>query len=169
MILAICGFMGSGKTTAGRYLASRLGWPFADLDTEIEKAAGKTVAKIFEDEGESAFRVRETETLQHFLAVAPRDLVLSLGGGTLLSEENRTLVRQRCRCVWLKASAETLAERLSGEAAVRPLLAGQDLRTRVEKLLAGREPVYREAADVVIDTDGICLEETVNRLLETVK
>lgn len=167
MILAISGFMGSGKTTAGRLLADRLGWPFADLDAGIEKAAGKTVAKIFEDEGEAAFRARETETLQQILAAAPGNLVLALGGGTLLAEENRQLIRRHCRCVWLQASAETLAARLAGEAAQRPLLAGQKLEDRVATLLAGREAAYREAADVAVCTDGISLEETVNRLLKT--
>ena len=167
MILALTGFMGSGKTAAGRLLAARLGRPFADLDSEIEKAAGKTVAKIFEDEGEPGFRLRETETLQNLLATAPCDLVLALGGGTLLAEGNRRLVKRHCRCIWLKASAETLAARLAGQAATRPLLAGQDLQTKVATLLASRDAAYREAADVVVCTDGISLEETVNRLLKT--
>ncbi|MBQ3712209.1 MAG: shikimate kinase [Bacteroidales bacterium] len=169
MILAICGFMGSGKTTTGRSLAARLGWQFADLDSEIEKAAGQTVAKIFEDEGEAAFRKRETEALRAILVDADTPLVLALGGGTLMAEENRQLVRQHCRCVWLKASPTALAERLAHEAEGRPLLAGQDLRTRVATLLAGREGTYREAADVVVDTDGISPEETVERIIEILR
>lgn len=161
--------MGSGKTTTGRSLAARLGWQFADLDSEIEKAAGRSVAKIFEDEGETAFRKRETEALRAILVDADAHLVLALGGGTLLSEENRQLVRQHCQCVWLKASPEALAGRLAREAEGRPLLAGQDLRTRVATLLASREATYREAADVAVDTDGVDQEEIVKRIIENLR
>lgn len=169
MILAICGFMGSGKTTTGRSLAARLGWQFADLDSEIEKAAGRSVAKIFEDEGEAAFRKRETEALRAILVDADAPLVLALGGGTLLSEENRELVRRHCQCVWLKASPEALSDRLAHEAEGRPLLAGRDLRTRVATLLASREATYREAADVAVDTDGVDQEEIVKRIIENLR
>ena len=151
--------MGSGKTTTGRSLAARLGWRFADLDSEIEKAAGRSVAKIFEDEGETAFRKRETEALRAILVHADAPLVLALGGGTLMAEENRELVRRHCRCVWLKAR----------EAEGRPLLAGQDLRTRVATLLASREATYREAADVAVDTDGVDPEEIVKRIIEILR
>lgn len=161
--------MGSGKTTTGRSLAARLGWQFADLDSEIEKAAGQTVAKIFEDEGETAFRKRETEALRAILVDADAHLVLALGGGTLLSEENRQLVRQHCQCVWLKASPEALAGRLAREAEGRPLLAGQNLRIRVATLLASREATYREAADVAVDTDGVDQEEIVKRIIENLR
>ena len=161
--------MGSGKTTTGRSLAARLGWRFADLDSEIEKAAGRSVAKIFEDEGELGFRKRETEALRAILVDADAHLVLALGGGTLLSEENRQLVRQHCQCVWLKASPEALAGRLAREAEGRPLLAGQDLRTRVATLLASREATYREAADVAVDTDGVDPEEIVKRIIENLR
>ena len=161
--------MGSGKTTTGRSLAARLGWQFADLDSEIEKAAGRSVAKIFEDEGETSFRKRETEALRAILVDADAHLVLALGGGTLLSEENRQLVRQHCQCVWLKASPEALAGRLAREAEGRPLLAGQDLRTRVATLLASREATYREAADVAVDTDGVDQEEIVKRIIENLR
>lgn len=161
--------MGSGKTTTGRSLAARLGWRFADLDSEIEKAAGRSVAKIFEDEGETAFRKRETEALRAILVDADAPLVLALGGGTLLSEENRQLVRQHCQCVWLKASPEALSDRLAREAEGRPLLAGQDLRTRIATLLASREATYREAADVAVDTDGVDQEEIVKRIIENLR
>lgn len=161
--------MGSGKTTTGRSLAARLGWQFADLDSEIEKAAGRSVPKIFEDEGELGFRKRETEAIRAILVDADAHLVLALGGGTLLSEENRQLVRQHCQCVWLKASPEALAGRLAREAEGRPLLAGQDLRTRVATLLASREATYREAADVAVDTDGVDQEEIVKRIIENLR
>ena len=161
--------MGSGKTTTGRSLATRLGWRFADLDSEIEKAAGRSVAKIFEDEGETAFRKRETEALRAILVDADAPLVLALGGGTLMAEENRELVRRHCQCVWLKASPEALADRLAREAEGRPLLAGQDLRTRVATLLASREATYREAADVAVDTDGVGQEEIVKRIIENLR
>ena len=161
--------MGSGKTTTGRSLAARLGWQFADLDSEIEKAAGRSVAKIFEDEGETAFRKRETEALRGILADADAPLVLALGGGTLMAEENRELVRRHCRCVWLKASPEALSDRLAREAEGRPLLAGQDLRTRVATLLASREQTYREAADVAVDTDGVDQEEIVKKIIENLR
>ena len=161
--------MGSGKTTTGRSLAARLGWRFADLDSEIEKAAGRSVAKIFEDEGETAFRKRETEALRAILVHADAPLVLALGGGTLMAEENRELVRRHCRCVWLKASPEALSDRLAREAEGRPLLAGQDLRTRVATLLASREATYREAADVAVDTDGVDPEEIVKRIIEILR
>ena len=161
--------MGSGKTTTGRSLAARLGWRFADLDSEIEKAAGRSVAKIFEDEGETAFRKRETEALRAILVHADAPLVLALGGGTLMAEENRELVRRHCRGVWLKASPEALSDRLAREAEGRPLLAGQDLRTRVATLLASREATYREAADVAVDTDGVDPEEIVKRIIEILR
>ena len=161
--------MGSGKTTTGRSLAARLGWRFADLDSEIEKAAGRSVAQIFEDEGEAAFRKRETEALRAILVDADAPLVLALGGGTLMAEENRELVRRHCRCVWLKASPEALSDRLAREAEGRPLLAGQDLRTRVATLLASREATYREAADVAVDTDGVDQEEIVKRIIENLR
>ena len=161
--------MGSGKTTTGRSLAARLGWRFADLDSEIEKAAGRSVAKIFEDEGETAFRKRETEALRAILVHADAPLVLALGGGTLMAEENRELVRRHCRCVWLKASPEALSDRLAREAEGRPLLAGQDLRTRVATLMASREATYREAADVAVDTDGVDPEEIVKRIIEILR
>lgn len=161
--------MGSGKTTTGRSLAARLGWQFADLDSEIEKAAGRSVAKIFEDEGELGFRKRETEALRAILVDADAPLVLALGGGTLMAEENRELVRRHCQCVWLKASPEALSDRLAREAEGRPLLAGQDLRTRVATLLASREATYREAADVAVDTDGVDQEEIVKRIIENLR
>ncbi len=131
-IIALTGFMGSGKSTVGKMLAERLGWAFLDLDGAVEKAAGKSVPQIFAEDGEEAFRKLEISTLRKIIrspakfAAPPAGLVLALGGGTLMRPEARKILGDGgCPCIYLKAGVETLAGRLEGaEAAARPLLAG---------------------------------------------
>ena len=174
MTVALTGFMGSGKTLTGRVLAHRLGWDFTDLDEEIEKAAGKPVGKIFEDEGEAAFRALEARMLADVLGDSrsepgmtdrpERNLVLALGGGTILRGESAEMVKNRCVCVWLEASEDTLAEHLSGKESCRPLLAGRELRSRIRALLSQREEAYRNAADITVCTDSLTPEEAAERI-----
>lgn len=168
--------MGSGKTTAGRALAARLGWDFADLDGKIETMTGLPVPQIFESEGEAAFRKMETEALKTVLQEAPgtaperqSGLVLALGGGTLLRPESAELVRRHCVCVWLKPSADELCRRLSGQAGGRPLLAGDELRASICTLLSERESGYRKYAGITVEVDGLSPEETAQMIENEIK
>ena len=241
-VIALTGFMGSGKSTVGRILAEKLGWAFADLDAAVEQAAGKSIPQIFAEDGEKAFRKLEVSTLGIILKapgrfaakgagaaeaeasarvaardgdagkgagesaaeasaqVAARDgdagkgagLVLALGGGTVMQPAARKSLEGRCRCIYLKATADTLAERLEGtEAAARPLLAGTatppalratsprsgeelvqhrhgeefSLRGRIETLLEEREAVYSAVAALTVSVDGLSPEDIASRIM----
>ncbi|OUN00874.1 MAG: 3-dehydroquinate synthase [Firmicutes bacterium ZCTH02-B6] len=137
--------MGAGKTTVGRLLAARLGWPFVDLDAVVEKAAGMTIPAIFEREGEDGFRRRETEAVRAVTAHAGQ--VIATGGGTVMRRENLALLRATGTLVWLRAPLEVLLARARAEGG-RPLLAEGD--DAAAKRYAARVSVYA-LADVVVD------------------
>ena len=149
----LAGMMGAGKSSAGAALAERLALPFVDLDLAIEAAAGRSVAELFAAEGEEGFRARERAALR-LAASAPRS-VIALGGGSL--ERNADLARVAGDVVWLDAKPETLAARLAGSEATRPLLAGltpEAVVVRLTELAAKRASTYRLAADARVTTDG---------------
>lgn len=145
----LIGPMGAGKTTIGRHLATLLHKRFVDVDHEIEKRTGVTIHVIFEIEGEAGFRQRES-TLVNELA-RDQDIVLATGGGAVLLEENRKILKEHGVVVYLQADIETLVERTRRDRN-RPLLQTEDPRGKIEELLRQREPIYREVADVVVDT-----------------
>jgi shikimate kinase len=150
--------MGSGKSRVGRALASRLGWDFVDTDERVEKAAGMRISEIFAREGEAAFRRLESEALA---ALPARRCVVALGGGAVVSADNRRVLREKGRLVWLDAAPETLAERI-GDSQKRPLLAGLDAEGRVARLAqlrAERLAAYSEA-ELHVRTDGLSVEES---------
>lgn len=157
--IAIVGLPASGKTSIGSALAHRLGVPFVDLDEQIVKAEGRTIAQIFKVDGEAVFRQLESAFLEH----ATRDgtLVVSTGGGCVLAPGNRSLLRERCFVVWLDLSPELAAVRAEAGSrmdagrsamapAVRPLLPEGDLLDRMKVLDAIRRPLYRGCADIVV-------------------
>jgi len=145
----LIGPMGAGKTTIGRHLATLLHKQFVDVDHEIEKRTGVTIPVIFEIEGEVGFRRRESSAIEEL--TQGQNIVLATGGGAVLLEENRKLLKERGTVVYLQADIETLVERTRRDRN-RPLLQTEDPRGRIEELLRQREPIYREAADIIIDT-----------------
>ncbi len=150
--------MGAGKTTVGRSLARRLSKVFLDTDHEIEDRTGVRVSVIFEIEGEEGFRKREAEALTR---VARLDnIVLATGGGVVLDPKNREVLKGQGCVVYLHARPPELAKRL-GKDKSRPLLQGIDPLVRLQELYELRDPLYREVADLVVDTG----RQSVNTLL----
>jgi len=141
--------MGAGKTTVGRALAKRLGKPYCDSDREIETRTGVRVAVIFDIEGEAGFRRRETEVIEQMTGL--EDVVLATGGGAVLDPRNREHLKTRGFVIYLHAQPTVLGQRTRSDKS-RPLLQGGDPLDRIEKLYAERDPLYREVADLVIDT-----------------
>jgi len=155
----LVGFMGSGKSTVGPLLASQLDRPFHDLDTLIEKDQQTTISQIFESEGEACFRELESRLLLETQQLPPG--VIALGGGTFVSELNRTFVSQRGVSIWLKASIHLIRKRCE-EATHRPL--AQDLE-QLDSLFQLREEYYR-LADIHIDVQSKSPEQISKEILD---
>jgi shikimate kinase len=147
--LVLIGMMGAGKTTVGRLLARRLKRPFHDSDQEIERRCGVGIPVIFDIEGEAGFRAREAQVIAELAAL--EDIVLATGGGAVLAEENRRRLAACGTVVYLHARPADLLERVRHDRN-RPLLATPDPLQRLEQLYAQRDPLYREIADLVLET-----------------
>lgn len=150
--LFLVGPMGAGKSTVGRQLAGLLEMPFVDLDHEIEVHTGAKIALIFDVEGEAGFRQRESAALAEW--VEHEGIVLATGGGAVLVEENRNLLRSRGLVIWIDTSIDVQLQRLARSHQQRPLLAAPDRRERLEQLARERSPLYREIADITIASSG---------------
>ncbi len=143
--------MGAGKTTIGKLLADELGLEFLDVDREIESRSGVDIPWIFDKEGEAGFRLRESAAL---LELSVLDGVLiSTGGGAVMLAENRHLMSERGTVIYLHTSVEEQARRTSRDRK-RPLLQNDDPALVLAQLMAIREPLYREVAAIIVDTDG---------------
>jgi shikimate dehydrogenase len=162
--LVLIGFMGSGKTTVSQILAEKLAYHCLDSDANIEQQQKMKISQIFADKGEAAFRTLETESLRNLAEQKERRMILSAGGGLALKEENRALMRQLGKVIYLKTSPQTVYERVK-EDQTRPLLQGDDLMGRIERLEAEREIFYQMAADEVVVTDGRTPEEVADEIL----
>ncbi|MDP3850926.1 MAG: shikimate kinase [Luteolibacter sp.] len=163
--IVLIGFMGCGKSTVGRELHHRLGYPLVDMDLVIESRAGKPISAIFADEGETAFRDMETRLLMELAeSTAPRQII-STGGGVVGRSENRTLLRDLGYVVWLDAPVSVILER-TGKSRARPLLQDDDPAARARKLMAEREPLYQETAHLKLDTAGLDSAELATGILE---
>jgi len=148
--LFLVGLPGAGKSTLGRSLARRLGMPFVDADTELERRLGVTIPTIFEIEGEAAFRDREEASLAEL--VVRTGIVLATGGGAVIRPANRERLKANGTVVYLHAEPATLRER-TRKSHHRPLLNTADPFARLMELYAQRDQLYREVADVVLESD----------------
>ncbi len=155
--IVLMGFMGTGKSEVGRRLAQRLGRAFVDTDHLVEERAGKRVAAIFADDGETAFRALERDAVNE--AARRTGTVISVGGGAVLDPANVAALREAGVLVHLTASPDVILARV-GDPRSRPLLA-DDPHGTVTRLLAERSPAYAAAADVTIDTSNRSAEEVV--------
>lgn len=162
----LVGLMGAGKTTVGRLLSKRLGKTFYDTDHEIECRTGVNIPVIFELEGESGFRKRETAVIADLVHL--RDIILATGGGAVLAKENREHLSQNGMVVYLRANVEELWHRTRNDKS-RPLLQTADPQARLQQLYAERDPFYREIADIIIDTGDQPVTVIVHELEESLK
>lgn len=153
--LYLTGYRGSGKTSVGRWLGERLDLLVIDLDDSIEAEAGMSIRQIFEQEGELGFRNRESAALNAVSRESPS--IVSLGGGAILREENRDIIRATGFCIWLKVDASTALQRLAQDESSterRPSLTSLPAREEIISLLHQRDPLYSIAADAQIDVLG---------------
>jgi shikimate kinase len=164
-LLFIIGYRGSGKTTVGRILADRLAWAFLDADAVLEQRYGQTIREIFAAEGEAGFREKEATVLVDLCTRT--NTVIATGGGIVLRDQNRNLLKRRGFVAWLTADAPTLLARIQADPATaerRPALAGGG-PAEIEKLLAVREPLYRACADVVVPVGALSPEQAADAIL----
>lgn len=163
--LVLVGMMGAGKSSVGWRLARRLGVPFSDTDQEVEKAAGCSVADIFETWGEQAFRDAERRVLKRLLGGPIQ--VLSTGDGTFFDEESQKLIKENAISLWLRADPEILYERVIRRD-TRPLLFEGDAKQILDEMIERRYPIYARA-DLTVESNDDAHEATIERVIEALK
>ena len=160
MIIALTGFMGSGKSSVGKELSTLLGCHFIDLDDAVEKMDGRTIPEIFAEDGEEMFRQEEAEALKKTLADQDgRDSVIALGGGSVMNAQIRGMLSEAV-VIYLRTSLEELEERLK-ESTGRPMLQ----KYGIAELLGARIPTYESTADFTVDTDKKNPAETAGEIV----
>ena len=168
--LFLIGYRATGKSTVGKVVADALGRQFFDADIELESVAGKTIAAIFADDGESTFRDLETQTIARLAKV--RHCVIALGGGAVMREENRRIIRASGQTVWLTASPECIEQRVNGDPLTgqrRPNLTTAGGLQEIREILEHREPVYGDCADLSLDTEELAPSEIAERICQWVQ
>ena len=167
MIVSLTGFMGCGKSSVGVTLQTLLCCNLIDLDTYIEQKAGMSIPEIFSTKGEPAFRQMELDSLKEIVSATPEDetLILSLGGGTIMTPECTEIVKEHTVCIYLQATIDTLVSTLTGYESGRPMLSGAtDLRKRIEDLMEKRADVYKTTAHHIVNIDNISYEDTAKEI-----
>ncbi len=168
--IVLIGLMGCGKTTVGRELSKLFGRPFLDMDAVIEEQIGKSIPEIFRDEGEGHFRALETALLRYLTSDEGRGTapIISTGGGVVLREENRRLLRELGFCVWLDVEVPTLIARTS-RSNNRPLLAHADRRATLERLSLQRGPLYAATAHLRLDSSRMDIHTVVRHIVSAAR
>ena len=160
--IALIGFMGAGKTAAGRLLAKKLGKKLVEMDSLIELRAGKPIPDIFQEDGEVAFRRLEIEVTRE--VAGNKNQVIACGGGVVLNRINIDRLKKGAVVVYLTASPEVILQRVSDDSSVRPLLENSNKALNIRELLKFRQPLYERAADIMIDTSGLDIETVAERI-----
>lgn len=161
--VTLIGPMGSGKTTVGESLADTLGYTFVDTDKLVEKKAGKKISAIFAEDGEAAFRALEAEIITGLMGAQAK--VIATGGGVIANPQNYSILRGLGLTVYLKATARELYQRIKNDTGRPLLMAAEDPKKEVARLLAEREPLYLDA-DIVVDTEDLSVEEVTEVLID---
>ena len=166
--LLLTGYRGCGKSAVGQCLAQRLNRPLVDIDLEIEASAGKTIAELFSEVGEQGFRDLESNqiVLQRSLK---QPAIISLGGGSVLRQENRECIRSLGQTVWLQATPETIFERISKDKSTqarRPKLSVLGDMDEIRLILAKRIEWYKEVSDFAVATDGLSMDKVADSILD---
>ena len=162
--IALIGFMGAGKSAAGRALAVKLDMNFIDLDSLIEKKTGSSIADIFSRDGEAAFRRIEAEAAAQVAGL--KEKVIACGGGVVLEQNNISLLRESSIIVYLAAGRDILLRRVLHSQGRRPLLEVADPAAAIDGLLKYRIPLYEKAADIIIDTSGLDIAGVAGKISE---
>ncbi len=158
----LIGLMGSGKSSIGRRLAAHLGLPLVDLDAVIVEQAGCSIPDIFAGKGEEGFRDVETRVLAEVIGGAA---VLATGGGIVMREQNREILKQHPPVIWLKATPEFLARRIDGDTN-RPLITGGDTLNTLQGLARVRYPLYEACADFILPRGDMTKSEALAAIIE---
>jgi len=165
--IALIGFMGVGKTAVGRALAKKLNKRFVELDSLIERKAGKPIPDIFQQDGEITFRELEIEATKEI--ATGKNLVIACGGGIVLNKINIDRLRQEAVIVHLTASPQVILKRTSGDGVRRPLLEVADPALTVRELLKFRRPCYERASDIKIDTSKLDINTVVEPIISKIR
>jgi len=162
MRIYLCGFMGTGKSVVGKNLAYRLGFPFLDMDEEIEKEEGISIPRIFKEKGETYFRDKEKEWVRKIITM--NNVVVSLGGGTIVNEDNFRLLEDTGVLILLEASPEVIFNRTKSFSH-RPLLEVENPKERIKELLNKRRFYYNRVS-IKVDTDNLSVDEVTEKILK---
>lgn len=161
----LIGYMGSGKSTVGRQLSRRLGYAFIDTDSKIEEKEGISIKEMFATRGEEYFRECETGFLQELILEHAEDVLISTGGGMPMRAQNAILMQSLGTVIYLKASAQTIYQRVKHDTS-RPLLQCENPLQRIQHMLEERGPKYEVASDFIIEVDGKDIAQLVNEIVE---